>query len=74
MPELWLCLISAIGGKYRVVRSTKSWDVTPPITMDRSELEAYVRDSKIVNGNPENVLKELDRAGIVEFSAIVGRM
>ena len=42
--------------------------------MDRSELEAYVRDSKIVNGNPENVLKELDRAGIVEFSAIIGRM
>ena len=70
MPELWLCLISAIGGKYRVVRSTKSWDVTSSLSMDRSELEAFVRDSKIVNGNPADVLKELDRAGVVEFSAM----
>ena len=70
MPELWLCLISAIGGKYRVVRSTKSWDVTSPVTMDRGEVEIFVRDSKIVNGNPTDVLKELDRAGIVEFSAM----
>jgi hypothetical protein len=71
MLELYLYSIALLRrGRYRVVRSTRSGDVLTHVGMDRMQLADYFRKGMVVSGTLEDVWKELDRAGIVEFSVM----
>ena len=50
----------------RSVRTTSSGAVSAPLISDRIDLEQYLRDGAIVGSTPEEVLRELDKAGYVE--------
>jgi hypothetical protein len=58
------------NGDCRVTRSTVSGDVSIPMIFRRAELEDYFRGTALVRGTLEDAWKDLDRVGIVEFSAI----
>jgi hypothetical protein len=60
------CISLLPDGKYKIVRTTGSGDVSAPLISDRVDLEQYLRDGAIVGSTPEEVLRELDKAGYVE--------
>ena len=67
MPRPYYDCISLMpDGKYKIVRTTSSGDVSAPLISDRIDLEQYLRDGAVVGSTPEEVLRELDKAGYVE--------
>ena len=71
MLELYLYSIASLrGGRYRVVRSTRSGDVLTHAGMDQKQLAEYFRNGTVISGTLEEVWKKLDCAGNVEFSVM----
>jgi hypothetical protein len=57
------------NGDCEVTQSTFSRDLRPPVVLHRTALENYFRGIVLVRGTLEDMLKDLDRVGIVEFTA-----
>jgi hypothetical protein len=57
------------NGDCEVTQSTFSRDLRLPVVLHRTALENYFRGIVLVRGTLEDMLKDLDRVGIVEFTA-----
>lgn len=57
------------NGDCKVTQSTFSRDLRAPVVLHRTDLENYFRGAVLVRGTLEEALKDLDRVGIVEFTA-----
>jgi hypothetical protein len=71
MPHMAIFSVSLTeNGDCRVTRSTRSGDISGPVVVRRVELEDYFKGCVLVRGTLEDALRDLDRVGIVEFSAV----
>jgi hypothetical protein len=67
MPRRYYDSFSRLpDGKYRVVRTAHSGDVSAPLLLDRTGLEQYLKNVAVVGSTPQAILLELDEAGYVE--------
>jgi hypothetical protein len=57
------------NGDCEVTESTFSRNLRPPVVLHRTDLENYFRRVVLVRGTLEDAWKDLDRVGIVEFTA-----
>jgi hypothetical protein len=57
------------NGDCKVTQSTFSGNVRPPVVLHRTDLKTYFRGAVLVRGTLEEALNDLDRVGIVEFTA-----
>jgi hypothetical protein len=57
------------NGDCEVTQSTFSRNVLAPVVLHRTDLKTYFRGAVLVRGTLEEALKDLDRVGIVEFTA-----
>jgi hypothetical protein len=53
-------------GRYRVVRTAHSGDVSAPLLLDRTGLEHYLKNVAVVGSTLQAILLELDEAGYAE--------
>ena len=70
MSSVFIFTVSLLkNGDCEVTQSTFSGNVRPPVLLHRTDLETYFRGAVLVRGMLEDALKDLDRVGIVEFTA-----